>query len=420
MARFFASHRLSEHIARRPDGSLVAIAAPIARTGQLEYKADEVPKDLAAGAAAGRVIVYRTAEDLFSPASMASYEGAPLTLGHPDEDEDVTPENWSELAKGHVQNVRRGTGAESDLMLADIVISDAEAIAAVHKGVREISCGYDAGYEVVSPGVGRQTSNRGNHVALVEAGRNGSRVAIRDQKESVVMAKGKGTLASRLRRFLDAEEKAADEEAPAKAADEGEPEKTDVPAATTDDDETLLLLRSVAESLEAIKSALKLGGSETATDEDPDKQDQTADEDTILLEDEGEPTPEAQKTGDRRRTADAATVRGARILAPGLAFREGDSDLATKRAALSMAIRDSAIGGVVKDVLGGAPLRQANPALVSAAFRAAVALRRYTNDVKTKGLAAVRDRGGEDKGGAPLTPADLNKRFAAARKGETR
>lgn len=413
MARFYATHRLSERILERPDGSLLAMAAPIARTGKLLYRADDMPDDLAAGAKNGQVEIYRTAEDLFSPATMASYEGAPFVLGHPSDGEDVTPENWAKLAKGHVQNVRQGSGAEADLLLADIVISDAEAIKAIKDGMREISCGYDADYEVIAPGVGRQIQNIGNHIALVPAGRNGPRVAIRDSKtkdKSMTPPKKDGFF-KRMRRFMDEEEKAIDE-AP------GEPAKQDDPPATTDDDEVLLMLRTLVEGMEQVKIALKVGATDA---EDPDQQtgDEDleptgdADDDPVIVKDEGEDPP-ATKTGDSRRTADAATIRSALVLAPNLAFRAGDNDQSTKRAALTYAARDAAIDGVIKGVLGKRSISAASPNLVNAAFAAAAAVKRQANTAKTSALGArTRDSRQLDE----ITPTSLNAKFDAMRKG---
>ena len=63
----------------------------------------------------------------------------------------VNPENWKELAVGHLQNVRRGTGDQSDLMLADLIVKDENAIQLIEDGLREVSCGYDAEYEQTEP-----------------------------------------------------------------------------------------------------------------------------------------------------------------------------------------------------------------------------------------------------------------------------
>jgi hypothetical protein len=170
--RYHIASSLSEHIKETPEGYLLCLDAPIARTGVQMYAAEEVPLEAAYD---GTVRVYRMAEEVFAPETVASYEGKPVTLDHPEDN--VSPENWRELARGVAQNVRRGEGETADLLLADLLITDAEAIEAVRGGLREISCGYDAGYEDLGPGVGRQTDIIGNHVALVRAGRCGPRCA---------------------------------------------------------------------------------------------------------------------------------------------------------------------------------------------------------------------------------------------------
>ena len=59
--------------------------------------------------------------------------------------------------------------------------TDPTLIERVRGGLREISCGYRCRYAEGPRGV-EQRAIRGNHVAVVEAGRAGSRVAIRDAR----------------------------------------------------------------------------------------------------------------------------------------------------------------------------------------------------------------------------------------------
>ena len=74
-----------------------------------------------------------------------------ITVLHPeDEGRQRSPDQSAELeelAHGHIQNVRRGTGDQSDLMLADIIVKDEYAIQLIEEGLRQVSCGYDAEYE---------------------------------------------------------------------------------------------------------------------------------------------------------------------------------------------------------------------------------------------------------------------------------
>lgn len=168
--------RLSENISRRePEGYLLCLNVPVARTGTQEYLASEIGLS-----GTGVVPVYRPEEEVFAPETVASFEGMPVTDGHPPEGVDTS--NIRLLQKGHAHNVRRGTGAEADLLLADLIITDPRLITRIlEEGKREISCGYT--YELCEEN-GRfiQRKIRGNHVAVVDAGRAGPRVSIKDHK----------------------------------------------------------------------------------------------------------------------------------------------------------------------------------------------------------------------------------------------
>ena len=188
MARYLITSELGPQRHTTPEGFLICTGVPIARTGEYEYFASEGMSPGIEPDASGRIISRREPEQVFAPAALASFEGKPVTLGHPDVDE-VTPDDWRQYAVGHVTNVRRGEGDDADKVIADLVISDAAAIDAINGGLREVSCGYDVTVEQVEPGVERQTHIRGNHVALVPAGRAGSECAIRDSKGGVAMDK---------------------------------------------------------------------------------------------------------------------------------------------------------------------------------------------------------------------------------------
>ncbi len=167
--------RLSENISRRePEGYLLCLNVPVARTGTQDY----LPEELGLPGSSF-MSVFRPEEEVFSPETMASFEGMPVTNDHPPEGVDVS--NIRALQKGHAHNVRRGGGDESDLLLADLIITDPHLIDLILDGKREISCGYT--YELCEEnGQYIQRKIRGNHVAVVDAGRAGKRVAIRDHK----------------------------------------------------------------------------------------------------------------------------------------------------------------------------------------------------------------------------------------------
>ena len=175
--RFYATEQLSENISETPEGFLICLNVPISRTGEFIYRSGEVP---VRADASGIIRILREAEDVFDEISVLSFEGKSATVNHPPKGTFVEPENWKELTVGICQNVHRGSGSQQDLLMADLLITDAKAIELVKEGLREISCGYDADYEEIEPGKGRQHNIVGNHVALVAKGRAGGRCAIGD------------------------------------------------------------------------------------------------------------------------------------------------------------------------------------------------------------------------------------------------
>lgn len=163
--------RISPHMTDSPEGYLICHDVPIARTGKQEYLARELMLD---GDPERIVEVTRLPEDVFETATIASFEGKPVTDNHPPED--VGPENYAAYLKGHVQNVRKA----GDYIVADLYINDSVLASEVKNGIkREVSCGYLCNYEPDGNGY-RQTKIRGNHVAVVPKGRAGHEVAIKD------------------------------------------------------------------------------------------------------------------------------------------------------------------------------------------------------------------------------------------------
>ena len=183
---YYITEQLSEHIGETPEGFLLCRDVPLTRTGVFEYTASEVPVEASLD---GMVKIQRDEDEVFAENTIASFEGKPVTINHPEGM--VTPENWSELAHGIVQNVRRGQGEMSDLLLGDILITTEKGIELVKSGLREVSCGYDAQYEQIEKGKGKQREIIGNHVALVTKGRAGSRCTIQDSgdKENAITTK---------------------------------------------------------------------------------------------------------------------------------------------------------------------------------------------------------------------------------------
>jgi hypothetical protein len=172
----FYGSRISPNMTKTPEGFLICHNVPIARTGWQEYLGQEIGlNDLYDQ----KIQVYRSPEEVFHPATIASFEGKSVTDEHPPDS--VRPDNYASYEKGQVTNVRQGTGEESDLLLADLIIKDPRHISEIENGKREVSCGYDCVYEPLGDGKYQQKQIRGNHVAVVASGRAGPRVAIKDE-----------------------------------------------------------------------------------------------------------------------------------------------------------------------------------------------------------------------------------------------
>lgn len=173
---FFTPIKLSQHRAKTPEGFLVISGCAIARTGVQLYSDNEV--DVPAGPD-GIIRIERDEKEVFSPTAMASAEGKDIVDDHPGRD--VVPENWRMLSHGHMQNVRRGTGVEDHLLLADLIFKSPESIAMFDSNPeQELSCGYESQYEIFEPGRASQCNIRINHVAWVKQGRCGPVCATKD------------------------------------------------------------------------------------------------------------------------------------------------------------------------------------------------------------------------------------------------
>jgi hypothetical protein len=162
-----------------PEGFLVARDVPVARTGVQLYQRHELPGLNVPGTGA-MVAVDREPAEVFDPDSIASAEGKPITNEHPADL--VTPDTWSDLAIGTMQNARRGTGDTANLVLADLLFTTRKGIDAVRKGKRALSVGYLADYRPTGLNAARQINIKVNHVALVDAGRCGAACYIGDSR----------------------------------------------------------------------------------------------------------------------------------------------------------------------------------------------------------------------------------------------
>lgn len=293
----FYGTQLSPHRIQAEEGYILYTGVPIARTGAQEYGRDEVGLD-----GDGVVNVYRDAADVFDPVTIASFEGKIVTDEHPPVMLDE--QNVMRYIRGTVHNVRRGTGNEADMLLADLMVYDPELNWEIREGKREVSCGYYLDYVEGPDGRIYQKNIRGNHVAIVPKGRAGARVAIKDsQKPEARKYTGgknmaeKKTIWDRLFRTvakdadpediaelakMAAAHEAAEKEAPAPAPEakpEGEPEhKVEDDIAELKD-----MIRGLTAKLEE-EEAKKQGTLEALADEgEPDGYDPEDDEDGVTV-----------------------------------------------------------------------------------------------------------------------------------------
>jgi hypothetical protein len=176
---FYTIEKLGNKQRLTPEGFLLCEDVPIARTGTQLYSAREVP-ELEAGND-GTIVMERHEEDVFRPETIASVNGKTITVDHPNDL--VRPHSFRDLVVGVALNARRGIGIENDLLLADLLIADHDAIEQVRntRG-QEVSAGYNYNGVQIAKGRGKQTDIWINHIALVDSARCGSRCSIGDEE----------------------------------------------------------------------------------------------------------------------------------------------------------------------------------------------------------------------------------------------
>lgn len=159
------------------------VSARISRTGVQEYYAGEL-YDLFPDWEPWTIVrVYRPADEVFSPAALASFSKKPVTDGHPWEG--VNASNVKEHQVGFSGETMRRDGI---FMAGQLLIQDAGAVNMVQRGDGQLSAGYECdvtresgtspegeAYDAV------QRNIIGNHIALVDAGRCGPLCRVGDR-----------------------------------------------------------------------------------------------------------------------------------------------------------------------------------------------------------------------------------------------
>lgn len=436
--KYFAS-KISENLAETPEGYLLALNVPIGRVGEMEYGKDEVPLEADSN---GMVTVSRDADELFSEEAIASFQGKPLTIRHPNDF--VSPENWSQLSKGVMQNVRRGSGDTKDDLVCDLLITDGFTISLVKSGLRGLSCGYEAEYTQTGVGLGKQTRIRGNHLALVEEGRAGQEYAVRDHKgaesmdkkflERLKKAMGMGKtfdeavkdaetaptnsepavmdskqydeLVNGMKKINDALEKLS----AGKSADEEKPdEKKDDKSKDEDKDKDKEESKDEDGSLEERLKALEVAVGKLLEAKAGDEEEESEDEESDVIEDEddGEESEDEseEEAEDEEVEITGDTKSRAEILCPGIALTK---DVKVKALKAAYATKDGKLA--INKLTGGKSPSFDDAGKVEMLFVAAsemIGAGRQRSLSKSKGYRRTSDFQSNDQDGA-MTPEKMN------------
>ena len=124
------------------ENGYLRVPGRVARTGVQQYLAfelgltDRPPNSI--------VNVYRPPEEVFSPASLTSYDNTDVTVEHPDDLVDST--TFKQVSVGHAISQGRPDEDDDSYVVVDYLIKDQEAIDSINRGKAELSAGYTSEY----------------------------------------------------------------------------------------------------------------------------------------------------------------------------------------------------------------------------------------------------------------------------------
>lgn len=163
------------------DAGQMHVPCKFARTGSQLYTAkqlglvDEEPNKM--------ITVHRNEEDVFHTDALESFRSAPVTIGHPTNDDGtpmpVTSLNAKELQVGMLEGMPI---RDEETLGGTLVLIAQEAIDAIEEGTQELSAGYVCDIEEVD-GKFYQRNIRANHIAIVAKGRAGPTCRVSDSDE---------------------------------------------------------------------------------------------------------------------------------------------------------------------------------------------------------------------------------------------
>lgn len=410
----YAPEQLGRTQAITPEGYLLCSEVRVARTGAMLYRPDEVP-EVSPAPNGQMVVITREADVLFSPETLASFNGKAVTNNHPPKLVDESDTRKFQI--GVMLNPRQGEGVDADYMVADLLITDAATIEqVVAKKKREVSLGYDAELEEIKPGLGRQSRIIGNHIAIVDRGRAGSTCAIQD-KDTDMAKRRKQSLMDRLRAAFRDNDETAFESALADAPEDlgGEPDGDEggvhvhihngtreepAPAAATTDEENPYeeRFKSLEDSVAGFNARFDELTAAITANKDPQLETTDAD-------------PDEEAEAESAEVMDAAAK--AEIILPG--YKSGTMDAAAKpkrraitdmrRDVLTRALADSARKAPVEAVVAGLDLAKAKAPTIKAVFDAASFTAKAHNS-RPRGLTIPQ---------GPMTAAKMQEKIAARR-----
>lgn len=444
---FYAPEKIGEKQSRTPDGFLLCEEVPVARVGMQLYGPNETPIPVGPG---GFVKIHRTEDEVFRPEFLASFIGKAFTMDHPAPSGvgqwTVTPLNWRDHAVGTVFNPRRGEGVMSDFIIADILVTDQDAIAEIQSGKRQVSAGYNAEYEEIAPGEGRQYAMVANHVALVDVARCGPRCAIADKKPvhmtgdssmkpfslKAIVASLRAATATNDRATIDAELEKAEKAAEAAETSDRRMSDEDITKKFDDVNDSIKAIgdsvKSVSDSVKAVADSVAKAVKDADETDEEKKKKEAADSETEKAE-AAEIKEEAGATADAALVASTADSRylgesfadalaGAEILAPGIKLptfdgakprkQTLDAVCGLRRTALDLAYATPEGRGLIDEINGNAlELKDMTCGAVRALFRGAVVAKKAVNNGQRH---VAHDLGGKKTEGTVRikSPADLN------------
>jgi hypothetical protein len=161
---------------RQSDGALMATPR-VGRIGIQLYRGDELGKpDMSV------VRVWRPEDEVMNKDAMATLTHRPVTNDHPPVP--VTKDNWKKYAVGNTGDT---VARDGEFIRVPMMLSDGSAIKDFQDGKKELSLGYTSNLEWRNGTTPQgdqydavQTNIRINHLAVVDAARGGSKLAIGD------------------------------------------------------------------------------------------------------------------------------------------------------------------------------------------------------------------------------------------------